>query len=173
MTRALIYFAVVTLIMYSVVGWFGYVTWAKDKKMQQSLLVQEDLMLAPYDCLPMQLAILAICVSLVLVSPFLLIPCKNALESLFGDKMSSLVNFVVTLVLVEVTFYASGQQEYSDLFTVVGSCANICIGFTLPVMFYSKVEKSIWKIILALLLNLVVISIAVKSNYEFVFQKIN
>ena len=172
MTRALIYFTVVTVIMYSIVGWFGYVTWAKDKKMQQSLLVQEDLMLAPYDCLPMQLAILAICVSLVLVSPFLLIPCKNALESLFGEKMSSLVNFVVTLVLVEVTFYVSGQ-EYSDLLTVMGSCANICIGFTLPVMFYSKVEKSIWKMILAQLLNLVVTSIAVKSIYEFVFIKIN
>ena len=55
--------------------------------------------------------------------------------------MNNMQNFVVTLIIVMICFVAAvAIPNISDAMTVIGATSNPLVGFTLPIVFYLKMD---------------------------------
>jgi hypothetical protein len=71
-----------TILTYTAVGFFGYATWSANIGVG-SMLQAQDLLIQPVHCLPMDLAMIGMCLNLTLINPLNLLPCKDAIEVVF------------------------------------------------------------------------------------------
>ena len=83
-------------------------------------------------------------IGVILASPLCLMPCKDTVEELYlgqGRTMNQMQNTVVTLLIVTTVFIAAvAIPNISDAMTVIGATSNPLVGFTLPVVFYLKMD---------------------------------
>ena len=72
-------------------------------------------------------------------------PCKDTIEELYlgqGRKMNIDQNLYVTLLIVTTCFIAAvATPDISDVITFVGATTNPIVGFTLPIMFYLRMDS--------------------------------
>jgi len=100
----------------------------------------------------MKIASITCSMSMILSTPACIIPTKNSFETLTGLKLDQTQNVMVTIALVSLVFHVAYRVEnLGNFMQFVGSTVNTVLGFTIPVMLYTKVEKSPLKIALACL----------------------
>ena len=68
--------------VYSMAGFFGYVTWVNYTGIS-GLAQAQNILMAPYGSTWILIAQLAICAACILVSPLCMLPCKDAIEKLY------------------------------------------------------------------------------------------
>ena len=72
-------------------------------------------------------------------------PVKDTIEELYlgqGLTMNKKENFIVTLIIVSTCFVlAVAIPNISDAMTVIGATSNPLVGFTLPIVFYLKMDE--------------------------------
>ena len=112
-------------------------------------------------------------------------PVKDTIEELYlgqGKTMNKKQNLLVTLIIVSVCFLAAVCiPNISDAMTVIGATSNPLVGFTLPVVFYLKMDTlrggntSCWapNRLIAHTVNVVCIATGVISLTLFIKQKVD
>jgi len=112
-------------------------------------------------------------------------PCKDTIEELYlgpGKTLNSKQNIVVTLVIVTICFLAAVViPNISDAMTVIGATTNPLVGFTLPIVFYLRMDtlrggnQSCWAPhrLLAHTINLICLSTGAISLAFFIKGKVS
>ena len=106
---------------------------------------KENILEAPYQndgwIIASQFMLLA---GVILASPLCLMPVKDTMEELYlgpGKTMNKLQNLIMTLIIVSTCFLAAvAIPNISDAMTVIGATSNPLVGFTLPIVFYLKMD---------------------------------
>ncbi|TNV72093.1 hypothetical protein FGO68_gene7968 [Halteria grandinella] len=181
------------IIMYSLTGIFGYLTFVK----MPQVLESQNILEAPYgNNLAMIIGSFAQFVSVLTSYPLCVLPCKEAVEEMFWKKTSILIdandvdakrpwgdermspraNFFVTLALCTASFILSlFLNTLGDALTIVGSTTNPVVGFIFPIMFYWKLTPDIPILsrqkIFSLIVAVLVIAISVIDLLNFFLYK--
>ena len=135
----------IAVISYILAGYFGFATFAAYPNVDD-IMQKENILEGPYGnngwILASQFLLLA---GVVLASPLCLMPCKDTVEELLlgqGRTMNSKQNLIVTLAIVTTCFIAAvAIPNISDAMTVIGATSNPLVGFTLPIVFYLKMDE--------------------------------
>ena len=145
MWKVVIYATTIAVISYALAGYFGFVTFAAYDNVDE-IMQKENILEGPYGnngwILASQFLLLT---GIVLASPLCLMPCKDTIEELYlghGRVMNAKQNFFVTLTIVTICFVAAvAIPNISDAMTVIGATTNPLVGFTLPIVFYLKMDE--------------------------------
>ena len=145
MQRVILFSTIFSVICYILAGFFGFATFASYPNFD-AIMMQQNIMKAPYGkngwILGAQFLLLA---GVILSSPLCLMPCKDTIEELYlgqGMKMNIDQNLYVTLLIVTTCFIAAvATPDISDVITFVGATTNPIVGFTLPIMFYLRMDS--------------------------------
>lgn len=140
----MIYATVIAVTSYILAGYFGYATFATNPDVVE-IMELENILEAPYNndgwILAAQLFLLA---GVILASPLCLMPVKDTIEELYlgqGQTMNKKQNLVVTIIMVTTCFVlAVAIPNISDAMTVIGATSNPLVGFTLPIVFYLRMD---------------------------------
>ena len=144
MWKVIIYATVIACVSYTLAGFFGYASFANYPDVDD-IMEKENILEAPYGSngwiLAAQFLLLA---GVILASPLCLMPVKDAIEELYlgpGKTLSKKQNIIVTFLIVTTCFLAAVLiPNISDAMTVIGATSNPLVGFTLPIIFYLRMD---------------------------------
>jgi amino acid permease len=146
MRKVLAIGSILTAVMYSVVGIFGYAIFPSPPSMYT--LCSKNIIDADFGFnVAIEVGAFAMLISAASATPMTMLPSKDTIEELFfshqeGGKMTNCQNFFVTVLLTAVcAILAVFIRSIGDAMTLVGSSVNPIVGFILPVLFYSKFIK--------------------------------
>lgn len=112
-------------------------------------------------------------------------PCKDTIEELWlgqGRVMNKKQNLICTVSIVTICFVlAVAIPNISDAMTVIGATSNPLVGFTLPIVFYLKMDslknenqsKCAPHRVIAHVINVVCITTGLVSLILFIKGKVN
>ena len=185
MWRVIIAATLIAVICYTLAGYFGYATFAAYPNVD-AIMMKANILQAPYGSngwiLASQFLLLA---GVVLASPLCLMPVKDTIEELYlgqGRTLNACQNFIVTFGIVSLCFlFAVAIPNISDAMTVIGATSNPLVGFSLPIIFYLRMdtlrngEQSFFAPhrLIAHIVNLVCIATGVISLTLFIKSKVN
>ena len=185
MNNVVIYATIIACTSYAIAGFFGYATFALNDNVK-SIMEEENIFEAPYNknswILAAKLLLLA---GVMLASPLCLMPTKDTIEELYlgpGKTMNKLQNLIVTLIVVTTCFvFAVAIPNISDAMTVIGATSNPLVGFTLPCVYYLKMDtvrngEQPWYTphrLLAHVVNVLCIATGIISLALFIKNKVN
>ena len=144
MNNVVIYATIIACTSYSIAGFFGYATFATNPDVK-TIMEKENIFEADYLknswILAAKLLLLA---GVMLASPLCLMPTKDTIEELYlgpGKTMNKLQNLIVSFIVVSICFVlAVAIPNISDAMTVIGATSNPLVGFTLPCIYYLKMD---------------------------------
>lgn len=117
-------------------------------------------------------------IGIVLATPLCLLPCKDTVEELWLGQNSTMTekqNLICTIGLCIVACLAANAiPNIGDAMTVIGATSNPVVGFTLPIIFWLKMDtRPKWhpSRILAHAVNVFVLLIGLLSITLFVLRK--
>lgn len=163
----------VAVLAYCITGYFGYATFVN----RDSVLNNENILEAPYaDNIWISIARISQFISVLTLSPLMILPCKEAIEKLSGARFSIPVNFFVTLILVGIVFLLSILlSTVGDALTIVGSTITPGLGFLVPIVFYTKMhwDQPFWtpRRLVPALVGLLIVGTSIIDVYTFLFYK--
>ena len=142
MNKVLKYNNLICLICYSVVGFFGYLTFANDPEQLES----GNILQADYKgIIPIIIAILLISLQLIPALPLVVKPSKDGLLGLLYPKCkkdSSLKHFLLTSFIMVTQVLASLLiPNMATILTWIGGTTSGFINMTFPCLFYLIVFK--------------------------------
>ena len=150
MSKVLIMGTVGAVVLYIIVGVWGYVTFVDQPGYTaEKALEDANILQAPYDSVvPIIIGNFALFFAIATAAPLVVLPAKDTVEEIIADgnpnrRMSKKENLMVTAILVTASYLlACVIPSISDAMTLVGSTTNPAVGFILPIIFYWKsVEK--------------------------------
>ena len=151
MSKVLVFGTVGAVILYIIVGVWGYATWVNyPDGGAEKALEDANILAAPYpsDCIPILIGNFALFFAIATAAPLVVLPAKDTVEEMVANgnpnrRLSHKENLLVTLGLVASCYVlASVIPSISDAMTLVGSTTNPAVGFILPIIFYWKsIEK--------------------------------
>ena len=149
MSKVLVLGTVGAVLLYIVVGVWGYATWVdypESKGGVDKALGDANILAAPYpkDCIPILIGNFAPFFAIATAAPLVVLPAKDTVEEMVakGDpnrRLNKKENLLTTLGLIFTCYIlASVIPSISDAMTLVGSTTNPAVGFILPIIFYWK-----------------------------------
>ena len=144
MMKVVLYATTIACTCYVMAGYFGYATFSLYPDVKQ-IMEQENIFLADYRNNGWMLAAkILLLAGVILASPLCVLPSKDTVEEvLLGQDrvFTSKENFLCTFCLVSACFLlAVFIPQISDAMTVIGSTSNPLVGFSLPIIFYLKMD---------------------------------
>lgn len=182
MSKVLIGGTFVAVLLYIIVGVWGYVTFVDfPGKTPEEALEAGNILEAPYpsNLVPITIGNFALFFAIATAAPLVVLPAKDTVEEIKmkGDPNRSLSpkeNLLVTFGLVFACYLLSILiPSISDAMTLVGSTTNPAVGFILPIVFYWKtlsnegVPLASCQKITALLVAMFIIVISILSLVNF------
>ena len=148
MSRVLIFGTFGAVILYVVVGIWGYLTFVNSPFGITAAEALEDanILQAPYpsDTMPIVIGNFALFFAIATAAPLVVLPAKDTVEEIIAKgnasrRLSANENLLVTFTLVFLSYLLSIViPSISDAMTLVGSTTNPAVGFILPIVFYWK-----------------------------------
>lgn len=182
MSKVLIAGTVGAVILYIIVGVWGYATFVNySPGGAAEALKAANILEAPYPSgtIPITIGNFALFFAIATAAPLVVLPAKDTVEEIIAKgnpdrRLSSKENLLVTLGLVFTCYLLSIViPSISAAMTLVGSTTNPAVGFILPIIFYWKsiedenVPICSGKKILALTVAIFIILISLLSLYHF------
>ena len=136
---------IIAVVSYCLAGFFGYATFANYENVDE-IMKEENILEAPYGSNGWIMAAhFLLLAGVILASPLCLMPVKDAIEELYlgsNQTMNKKQNLIVTIIIVTTCFLAAVLiPNISDAMTVIGATSNPLVGFTLPIIFYLKMDE--------------------------------
>ena len=184
MSRVLLGGSTAAVVLYIIVGIFGYLTFVSYPGGAEVALEDKNILEAPYkptpespQVIPILIGNFALFFAIATAAPLCVLPAKDTVEEIYskGDqnvRLSSKQNLFVTLGIVTSCYLlAIAVPNIGDAMTLVGSTTNPAVGFILPILFYWKTLKntSIFSCekMVALIVAIVIIAVSCMSLVNF------
>eukprot|EP00347_Sterkiella_histriomuscorum_P011277 403373068 len=163
------------VILYSLVGIFGYLTFVNTPGFPT-----DNILDAPYQKnVAITVGNFALFFAVLTASPLCVLPTKDTVEELFWKEsgMTKKVNVLVALGIIAVCYVpAIFIADIGDAITIAGCTFNPIVGFILPIIYYWKTiedKKLLSKEkILAIIVGVVIIIVSVLGMYDFIRKKV-
>ena len=187
MSKVLVLGTVGAVILYIIVGVWGYATFVNNPAdpNAESALADANILSAPYpkDVIPITIGNFALFFAIATAAPLCVLPAKDTVEEIVakGDhnrKLTKKENLLATLILVIGSYLlACVIPSIQDAMTLVGSTTNPTVGFILPIVYYWKTldKNAAWwstHKLIAILVALFIIAISCLSLYNFFSTKL-
>ena len=182
MSKVLIFGTVGAVILYIIVGVWGYVTFVDyPGYTAEEALKDANILEAPYptSVTPILIGNFALFFAIATAAPLVVLPAKDTIEDIVAKgnperRLSNKENLITTLSLIVICYLLSIViPSISAAMTLVGSTTNPAVGFILPIIFYWKTIEndgipmcSMTKIT-ALVVATFIICISMLSLYNF------
>lgn len=182
MSKVLIIGTVGAVILYIIVGVWGYATFINYPGYTPAEALKDgNILEAPYptSVTPILIGNFALFFAIASAAPLVVLPAKDTVEEIVAKgnpnrRLNKKENLITTLGLIVVCFLLSIViPSISAAMTLVGSTTNPAVGFILPIIFYWKsIEPdnvsvcSLQKIV-ALSVAIFIIIISMLSLYNF------
>jgi len=182
MSRVLIAGTMGAVVLYIIVGVWGYATFVDyEPGGAAEALKEANILQAPYPAgtVPITIGNFALFFAIATAAPLVVLPAKDTVEEIIAKgnpnrRLSSKENLLVTLGLVTVCYlFSIVIPSISAAMTLVGSTTNPAVGFILPIIFYWKsIEKDevplcSCKKVVALTVAIFICLISLMSLYHF------
>lgn len=184
MSKVLVLGTFGAVMLYIVVGVWGYATWVdypEDKGGVEKALEDANILAAPYpnNCIPILIGNFALFFAIATAAPLVVLPAKDTVEEMIAKgnpnrRLSKKENVLVTLGLIFTCYIlATVIPSIKDAMALVGSTTNPAVGFILPIIFYWKsiendnVPLCSGKKILALVVAIFISVISLLSLYHW------
>lgn len=150
MSRVLVGGTVCAVILYIIVGVWGYVTFVDfPGYTAEEALKDANILEAPYpkSATPILIGNFALFFAIATAAPLVVLPAKDTVEEIVAKgnperRLSNKENTCVTLGLIVVCYLLSIViPSISAAMTLVGSTTNPAVGFILPIVFYWKIME--------------------------------
>ena len=147
MSKVLIAGTVGAVILYIIVGVWGYVTFVDQPNVTaEEALKDANILEAPYpsNVIPILVGNFALFFAIATAAPLVVLPAKDTVEEIVANgnpnrRLSNKENLVCTLSLITVSYLLSIViPSISAAMTLVGSTTNPAVGFIFPIIFYWK-----------------------------------
>ena len=147
MSKVLIAGTVGAVILYIIVGVWGYVTFVDQPNVTaEEALKDANILEAPYpsSVIPILVGNFALFFAIATAAPLVVLPAKDTVEEIVANgnpnrRLSNKENLVCTLSLITVSYLLSIViPSISAAMTLVGSTTNPAVGFIFPIIFYWK-----------------------------------
>ena len=148
MSKVLVFGTVGAVILYIIVGVWGYVTFVDfPGYTAEEALKDANILEAPYpkSATPILIGNFALFFAIATAAPLVVLPAKDTVEEIVAKgnperRLSGKENTCVTFGLIVVCYFlAIFIPSISAAMTLVGSTTNPAVGFILPIIFYWKV----------------------------------
>ena len=152
MSKVLIFGTVGAVLLYIIVGVFGYATFINNPQGISTQVALEDanILQAPYPkgVTPLIIGNFTLFFAIATAAPLVVLPAKDTIEEIISKgnrnrRLSKKENICITFLLVTVCFLLSiAIPSIKTAMALVGCTTNPAIGFILPIIFYWKsIEK--------------------------------
>ena len=149
MSKVLIFGTVGAVVLYIIVGVWGYVTFTTGddpSATAAAALSDKNILSAPYpnSVVPILIGNFALFFAIATAAPLIILPAKDTVEEIVAKgnpnrRLSSKENMLTTFLLILVSYLlAIAIPSIGDAMTLVGSTTNPAVGFILPIIFYWK-----------------------------------
>jgi amino acid permease len=147
MSKVLIFGTVGAVVLYIIVGVWGYVTFTNNPTVTaEEALKDANILQAPYpnSVTPILIGNFALFFAIATAAPLIILPAKDTVEEIVAKgnperRLSPKENMLTTFLLVLTSYLlACVIPSISDAMTLVGSTTNPAVGFILPIIFYWK-----------------------------------
>ena len=152
MSKVLIFGTIGAVLLYVIVGLWGYLTFVNNPFGISAAEALEDanILQAPYpsDTMPIMIGNFALFFAIATAAPLVVLPAKDTVEEIVSKgnsnrRLSTKENIGVTFTLVFVSYLLSIViPSIRDAMSLVGSTTNPAVGFILPIVFYWKAIES-------------------------------
>lgn len=147
--RVLYIGTVAACICYILAGISGYITFSSGNTFDEykAIFLEQNILVAPYTMhnetndLPMAIyfCLFGILFVVLFATPFCVLPCKDSIEDIRGQKLKGYENFAWTFGLVIFSLLISLLLlNIGTIMTILGATTNSAIGFLLPICFYLR-----------------------------------
>ena len=182
MSKVIVIGTVGAVLLYIIVGVWGYVTWVNySPGGAEAALSDANILQAPYpnSCIPILIGNFALFFAIASAAPLVVLPAKDTCEEMIARgnphrRLSKKENVLVTLGLILVSYaLAILIPNIQSAMTLVGATTNPAVGFILPIIFYWKsIESqnvpicSVTKVV-AMVVAVFIIGISLLSLYNW------
>ena len=182
MSKVLIFGTVGAVILYIIVGVWGYVTFVDyPGYTAEEALKDANILETPYptSVTPILIGNFALFFAIATAAPLVVLPAKDTIEEIVAKgnperRLSNKENLITTLSLIVICYLLSIViPSISAAMTLVGSTTNPAVGFILPIIFYWKtiendgIPMCTMTKITALVVATFIICISMLSLYNF------
>lgn len=140
---------VAACICYIMAGVAGYVTFSSGNTFEEykAIFLEQNILMAPYTMhnetndLPLAIyfCLFGILIVVTFATPFTVLPCKDSIEDIRGQKLKPYENFAWTFGLILFSLITSlVLLNIGTVMTILGATTNSAIGFLLPIIFYLR-----------------------------------
>ena len=147
MSKVLVIGTVGAVILYIIVGVWGYATFVDFPGYTPAEALEDaNILQAPYptDVIPILIGNFALFFAIATAAPLVVLPAKDTVEEIVANgrpdrRLSKKENLLVTSGLIIVCYLlAIVIPNIKAVMTLVGSTTNPAVGFILPIVFYWK-----------------------------------
>ena len=178
MQKVILYSSLSVVIMYVLVGSFGYLGLVGHYRGLSVLNSKNDILEVEYDSIAFDIGIVALLLTVIAVTPLVILPAKDTVEDLFfgEDGMNETQNIIITVILWMITLVtAVAFPGIDDAITIWGFTTFPLIGFILPWVFYLKMIDNIptYKFILWWIMIIYISITSIVIFVLFLYEKIS
>jgi sodium-coupled neutral amino acid transporter 1 len=163
--------SVIVILLYSVIAFLGYMTFAEKEKWPDNIL----LLLDPTKAYTIVAKILVGC--LVIFSyPLLFFATRNSVEEVFFSKKKfSWIRWVLETSFLCALIYVTGMfvPDITTVFGIVGATAGVCVYYVFPLVIFIKIEKVLWKRIIGVVLTIIALGLGGVSLFAAIYRIVN